>query len=262
MSKLIKQKKQMYDIFNQTPPIINHYLINEKDYLIYAFKNDFLIYDLTMNKIKYKMKLTQQFYIEKLLFIKSNDINYFILNQINSFLEINALLLGTKNKVFCFDKGNFIQDINNTQNDIGYNIIHWKNDFIIKCCLNYLKIINFKTSILYHQFNNNCKNLNGYFSEEYNKLIIFSKNNEYAIDFYNLDEKAFIKHIELGNNIFHNPLNIFKWNRDVICINCKKKLLFVDINNVQLMFIFNNDNINYMRKINLKEYGKCLLNLK
>jgi len=245
LTKLINQKKQMYDIFNQTPPILKHYLIGEKDYIIYAFKNDLIIYDLNMDKIKYKIKVSQKFYIEKLLFIKSNNINYFVLNQINSFLETNALLLGEKNKIFCFDKGNFIQDIDNTQNDICYNVIHWKNDFIIKCCLNYVKIINFKTSILYHQFTNNHKNLNGYFSNKNNNLIIFSINGLNAIDFYNLDEKVFIKHIELElrNNILNKPLNIFKWNCDIICINCIKKLFFVDMHTMQIMCIISNDNI-------------------
>ena len=262
LTKLIKQKKQIYDIFNQTPPILKHYLIGGKDYLIYAFKNDLLIYDLNMNKIKYKIKLTKKFYIEKLLLIKSNNINYFILNQINSFLEMNALLLGEKNKVFCFDKGNFIQDINHTQNDICYNVIYWKNDFIIKCCLNYIKIINFKTSILYHQFVNNHKNLNGYFSNKNNNLIIFSKNVFNAVDFYNLDEKVLLNHIELRNNVLNNSLNIFKWNGDIICINCEKRLFFIDIQNMQIMCIISNDNINFVRKINIKEYGKCLLNLK
>ena len=262
LTKLIKQKKQMFDIFNQSPPILKHYLIDGKDYLIYAFKNDLLVYDLKMDKIKYKIKLSQNFYIEKLLLIKSNNINYLILNQINSFLEINALLSGEKNKIFCFDKGNFIQDINNTQNDICYNVIHWKNDFIIKCCLNYVKIINFKTSILYHQFVNNYKNLDGYFSNKNNTLIILSKNALNFIDFYNLDKKVFIKHIELRNNILNNPLNMFKWNSDIICINCKKKLLFINIQNMQIMCIINNDNINFVRKINIKEYGACLLNLK
>jgi hypothetical protein len=262
LAKLIKQKNQMFDIFNQTPPILKHYLIDGKDYLIYAYKNDFIIYDLNMNKIKYKMNLSQKFYIEKLLLIESNNMHYFILNQINSFLEANAFLLGEKNKVFCFDKGNFIQDINNTQNDICYNIIHWKNDFIIKCCLNYIKIINFKTAALYHQFLNNYKNLNGYFSNKNNILIILSENIFNAIDFYNLDEKVLLKHIELRNNILNNPLNMFKWNSDIICINCKKKLLFINIQNMQIICIINNDNINFVRKINIKEYGVCLLNLK
>ena len=262
LAKLIKQKKQMYDYFNQTPPILKHYLIDGKDYLVYAFKNDLLIYDLNMNKIKYKIKLSEKFYIEKMLLVKSNNINYFVLNQINSFLETNALLTGEKNKIFCFDKGNIIQHIHNTQNDICYNVINWKNDFIIKCCLNYVKIINFKTSIIYHQFDNNYKNLNGYFSNKNNCLFIFSKNVLNAIDFYNLDEKAFIKHIELRNNILNEPLNIFKWNSDIVCIICGKKLFFVDVHNMQIMCIINGDNINFVRKIDFKEYGKCLLNLK
>ena len=262
MAKLIKQKKQMYDIFNQTPPILKHYLIGGKEYLIYAYKNDLLIYDLSMNKIKYKMILSQKFYIEKILLIKSNNMYYFILNQINSFLETNALLLGEKNKVFCFDKGNFIPDVDGTQNDICYNIIYWKNDFIIKFCLNYIKIINFRTSVLYHQFLNNYKNLNGYFSNKNNILIIFAENVFNAIDFYNLDEKILLKHIELRNNILYIPLNIFKWNSDIICIDCKKKLFFIDILNMQIMYIINNDNINFVKKIKYKEYGSCLLNLK
>ena len=57
LTKLINQKKQMYDIFNQTPPILKHYLIGEKDYILFDFKNDLIIYDLNMDKIKYKIKI-------------------------------------------------------------------------------------------------------------------------------------------------------------------------------------------------------------
>lgn len=106
--------------------------------------------------------------------------------------------------------------------------------------------------------------MNGYFSNKNNNLIIFSINGLNAIDFYNLDEKVFIKHIELElrNNILNKPLNIFKWNCDIICINCIKKLFFVDMHTMQIMCIISNDNINFVRKINFKEYGNCLLNLK
>lgn len=262
LSKLINQRKQKYDVFNQTSPILKHYLIGGKDYLIYAFKNNLLIYDLYMNKTKYIFNLSKKFYIERLLLIKRNNMNYFILNQINSFLEMIPLVLGEKNKILCFEKGNFIEDIKNTENDICYNVIYWKNDFIIKCCLNYIKIINFRTSILYHQFLNNYKNLNGYFSDKNNTLIIFSQSTFNVIDFYNLDEKILLKHIELRNNILYIPLNIFKWNNNIICINCKQKLFIIDIHNLQIICSIVNDNFNFVRKIKYKEYGQCLLNLK
>ena len=167
-----------------------------------------------------------------------------------------------KIKFFFFEKGNFIQDINNTQNDICYNVIYWKNDYIIKCCLNYIKIINFKTSKLYHQFFNNYKNYNGYFSNKNNILIIFSQKGFNNLDFYNLDEKRLSKHIQFKNNILYIPLNIFRWNRNLICINCKSKLFIIDIHNKQIMNVIINKNINFIQKIKYKEYGECLLNIK
>ena len=104
--------------------------------------------------------------------------------------------------------------------------------------------------------------MNGYFGDKNNTLIIFSQSTFNVIDFYNLDEKILLKHIELRNNILYIPLNIFKWNNNIICINCKQKLFIIDIHNLQIICSIVNDNFNFVRKIKYKEYGQCLLKLK
>ena len=74
-----------------------------------------------------------------------------ILNNINFSLDHFELNKGKQNKVYDLYGEKFIFNINSTENDICYNYIHGKIDFIIKCCKTY----NFKTSELYGQFNNN-----------------------------------------------------------------------------------------------------------
>ena len=147
-------------IVNQKISILKHYLIDKKDYLIIAINdsnifsiNDMIIYDLNINQIKYIVKIFN-FNVDKVLLINDN------LNHINSSLEHFGLNEGKQNKVYDFNNEKFISNIKTTENDICYNNIHWKNDFIIKCCKTYIKIINFKTSELYGQFNNNFKILN------------------------------------------------------------------------------------------------------
>ena len=137
-----KPRPQMHE----SPPVLKHFFADGKDHIVYAFKNSMIIYDLNMNKAKYIIKTSPKFYIEKLLFINNSNEKFLILNQINLYRENNYLLLGEKNKVINLNKWNVIKEIENTENDVCYNLIHWNNDFIIKFCLNYIILI---TKIIY-----------------------------------------------------------------------------------------------------------------
>ena len=248
---------------NQEISVLKHYLIDKKDYLIIAINSNMIIYDLDINQIKYIIEIFN-FHIDKVLLINDNNMHYFILNHINFSLDYFGFNKGKQNKVYDFNSGKFISNINTTENDICYNNIHWKNDFIIKCCKTYIKVINFKTSELYGQFNNNFNNFDGYFNYKNNILIVYATDTFNVIHFYDLDQKLLLKQIELKDKILIKPASIFKWNKNIIIINCCKKMLIIDIPNMQIInvFYFNNQTRNFIKKVKNKEYGECLLNLK
>ena len=268
---LPKNSFKMYDYFNQTPPVLKHYFLEKHNYLIYGFKNYMLIYDLSLNCKKYEIKTSQKFYIEQCLLIKNvNKSNYLILNQNNSYILNNQLLAGEKSKVYNFKNGKFINDINNTEMDICFNIIYWKDEYIVKFCCNYIKIINFINSQIYHQFNTNLNVLNdnidyfGYINKN-NILLVFSKNfNVNTIKFYDLEKKLLIKSIDIHLNSLTLledigvAKNLLKWNDNIIIINCNSKIIIIDINNMQIINVINNVGANNIKKIEHPKYGRCL----
>ena len=90
--------------------------------------------------------------------------------------------------------------------------------------------------------------------------MVFTKNDFNFIQIYDFPWKILLKDIKLNETLFE-LLNIFKWNKSITFINCKGKIFIINMDNIQIIEIFSNDNINNIRKIKFKEYGECLLNL-
>ena len=95
-------------------------------------------------------------------------------------------------------------------------------------------------------------------------MIVFGRDTFNVIHFYDLDQKLLLKQIQVKENVLNKPLNIYKWNKNIIIINCDKKLLIIDIPNMQIINVLylNNQTKNFIKKVKYKEYGECLLNLK
>lgn len=260
-----KQFNQPQSLFEPSP-IIKHFYVNNNDYLAIAKKNNLFVYNLSSNSFKYTLQTPQSLYIENLLLIKNTNrkMNYLVLSQKNIYLENNNNnLVGENIKVYNFDKGTFINNVIGTDNLVCYDIIYWKEDYIVICSNNSIKIVNFINSQTYHTFNNNFKNKNGYINYKSDSLIVFSNNDtQNIISFYDLNNKTLIKNITIKLQNVLLSKQIFKWNETYAVINCDKYIFIIDTINKFCINSISSKNINVVKKINHPKYGKCLVNVK
>jgi len=260
ISKQFNQPQSLYE----PSPIIKHYYMNNNDYLLYAKKNNLFVYNLTLNSAKYTLQAPQSFYIENLLLIKNmkRKMNYLVLSQKNIFLQNNNNLVGENIKVYDFKKGKFMNEVVGT-GIICNDIIYWKEDYIIICSNNSIKIVNFIDSHSLHIFHNSFNNRNGYINYKNNSLVVFANNDTHnIIGFYDLNNKALVKNITLKLEKVLLPKQIFKWNETYSIINCDKYIFLIDTINKYCLNAISSKNINVLKKINHPKYGKCLVNVK
>ena len=68
-------------------------------------------------------------------------------------------------------------------------------------------------------------------------MIAIARDTFNVIHFYDLEQKLLLKQIQLKENILIKPLNIFKWNKNIVIINCYKEMLIISIPNMQIINI-------------------------
>ena len=194
-------------------------------------------------------------------FLNNNDQNYIITS--NSYIS-------TKESIKVFDfKGNQIQEINDSKDDVFFIDIYYDNDlfknFILTSNRGYSKSYDYKENKLYHKYN---EDNNNYHHNWHNHIIInkikkvielIESCDDGYIRIWNFHSALLLKKIKVNNK---RLVEICMWNNDYIFVGCNDKTIkLIELNNGNVIKeLKGHDGVVFSIKAIIHyKYGKCLI---
>ena len=194
-------------------------------------------------------------------FLNNNDQNYIITS--NSYIS-------TKESIKVFDfKGNQIQEINDSKDDVFFIDIYYDNDlfknFILTSNRGYSKSYNYNENKLYHKYN---EDNNNYHHNWHNHIIInkikkvielIESCDDGYIKIWNFHSALILKKIKVNNK---RLVEICMWNNDYIFVGCNDKTIkLIELNNGNVIKeLKGHDGVVFSIKTIIHyKYGKCLI---
>ncbi len=194
-------------------------------------------------------------------FLNNNNHNYIITS--NSYMS-------TKESIKVFDfKGNQIQEINDSKDDVFFIDIYYDNDlyknFILTSNRGYSKSYDYNLNKLYHKYN---EDNNNYHHKWHNNIIInkikkvvklIESCDDGYIRIWDFHSALLLKKIKASNK---RLVEICMWNNDYIFVGCNDNTIkLIELNNGNIIKeLKGHDGVVFSIKIIIHyKYGKCLI---
>ena len=194
-------------------------------------------------------------------FLNNNNQNYIITS--NSYIS-------TKESIKVFDfKGNQIQEINDSKDDVFFIDIYYDNDlyknFILTSNRGYSKSYDYNENKLYHKYNEDNNNYhhnwhNNIIINKIKKLIeLIESCDDGYIRIWNFHSALLLKKIKVNNK---RLVEICMWNNEYIFVGCNDKTIkLIELNNGNIIKeLKGHDGVVFSIKAIIdSKYGKCLI---
>ena len=194
-------------------------------------------------------------------FLNNNNQNYIITS--NSYISSQESI-----KVLDF-KGNLIQEINDSKDDVFFIDIYYDNDlfknFILTSNRGYSKSYDYNENKLYHKYN---EDNNNYHHNWHNNIVInkikkiielIESSDDGYIRIWNFHSALLLKKIKVNNK---RLVEICMWNNDYIFVGSNDKTIkLIELNNGNIIKeLKGHDGVVFsIKTIIHNKYGKCLI---
>ena len=252
---------------NQQIKMIRHFYNkkNKKDYLISTFKNaKIIIWDLSNNyKLIHSKKIDYSensiIYSSILYFSKNGD--FFITSS-------NCNENQDYTKIFNFNDGNFLVNLENTNRVDIYYILLWNNnniDYLIQCSLGIILIHNIENKELFHILrkdgNSTIHNSACIIKNKEGDDMLYVGNVNGLIDIWDLKNFQLKKSIKYFKCYFYHMIN---WNQRYILVAEKSNssIIIIDTLYNRVISVLQGIHTSFvicLKKINHPIYGQSLL---
>ena len=248
------------------------YFVNNKtnnEYLISADKSNLVIvWDISNNyQICHKIQTDYKDYILSCLLIFNIEISS---TKVNNYIVISCSCIGFT-KLYSFDNGLFLKNIQNTENNLTNYLLLWKNkkdenDYIIECCFKkiYIYYLLNNNQLYAELISNNTANSEHFSGIIYTKkdvdLLLVSSSNGY-IDVWDLFNKTIYLSININGSRY---MDIIQWNEKYTIVTdyVNKSINIIDLTQMKVIGNISGKGIvsvKKIKKINHPKYGQGIL---
>ena len=175
-------------------------------------------------------------------------------------------------KIYNISNGQFLKDISNTKTNKTRFIIPWYNEsnklyYLIEFCEDLLIVVNILLNEIYAKLDEEKYNSysSGFVYKKDNIDYLYAANSCSEIRIWNLIDKELINIIKISNKFNNIRLyGLLIWNEKYLIVNddTNKAIRIIDLGQNKVVGFINNrhkDSVRCVKRINLPEYGECLL---